>query len=280
MKDKTKAILKTVAKDTIDYCSSDLKRLGLVILIGIILKIITDFYFGYALENPTKEVLIAAKILDIAIDSSIFGYGLLVTKDVIEGGSRLPEILIKKLFALGIKSYIIMTIFDFIQEYGMDLLEKALGIDDGALIYIVENLAYEPLVVIDSLSKFPLSIDILILLIGFAFGYMVIFFLEISLAILADSESLLSALNIKTIKETIDNIGWIYYTIDYTFIIISLAILFFVSEHAIYLGDIPGFIIGIIAELLIFIIEFRMIGLTYKNGKINPKTKHEANKTP
>lgn len=90
--------------------------------------------------------------------------------------------------------------------------------------------------------------------------------MEIGLARITDNENLRDAFNFKQILETIKIIGIKKYSIEYTYIILSIVIITFFKN---FFDLIPylNFITDLFLELLLFVIEFMSIGLVYRKSK-------------
>ena len=97
--------------------------------------------------------------------------------------------------------------------------------------------------------------------------YIVAFFMEISLARLADGGRLLGAFNLLSIKRCIDTIGWRHYTADYTKIMLSIGILAYL-QYGIDMFGFFNWMFDLVIGLLIFAIEFIGIGAIYREYKI------------
>ncbi|MBQ6813865.1 MAG: DUF4013 domain-containing protein [Methanobrevibacter sp.] len=109
-------------------------------------------------------------------------------------------------------------------------------------------------------------IFILFVLFGLLVVYGTVFFMEIALAILADGGKLKEAFNFPKIKSIIKTIGWKEYSADYTKIVASVVILVFINGLFKSYGWISIFI-GVITDMLAFVIEYRGIGNIYREYK-------------
>ena len=114
-------------------------------------------------------------------------------------------------------------------------------------------------------SHDPVSFIIFILL-GLIAVYVSIFFMEIALAILAEGGRLKEAFDFSEIKRIISVIGWNEYAIDYTKIVLAIVILVSIREFFYSYGGL-AIIIGVITDLLAFIVEYRGIGNIYREYK-------------
>ena len=91
--------------------------------------------------------------------------------------------------------------------------------------------------------------------------------MEISLARLADGGKILDSFNIPAIKRCIDIIGWRNYTIDYTKLLLAMAILAYLQYGTNYFGS-YDYILNTILGLFIFVIQYIGIGKIYREYKI------------
>ena len=107
----------------------------------------------------------------------------------------------------------------------------------------------------------PLNM-VLFVIFGSIIFYITSFFTEIALAILADTDSLLAALDLPLIKRSIDVVGWRHYAKDFTMIILAIVIL----SHLVSF-DIPfkflDSIIDMILSFMIFATQYLGIGAVY-----------------
>ncbi len=245
-------------KYTFDYCKTN--------LLGFTIILILLFSINYLNENADYYSM-KYQILFIAIASLItifiYGYGMVITKDIIKRGEKLPKIKIRECLIYGIKSFIIIVVYSGIQTFLLidlakrfyfpqfDLKQALLNIPETLKLFYVDN----PLISIEFIV-FSLMIT-----------YIFIFFMEISLARLADGGKLRESFNILKIKRCIDTIGWKKYTLDYTRLLISITILAYL-QHGINFFGTFDYIISTIISLLIFIIEYIGIGAIYKEYKI------------
>ena len=111
----------------------------------------------------------------------------------------------------------------------------------------------------------PISFIIFILS-GLIIVYVTIFFMEIALAKLADGGNLKNAFDFRELKHVIETIGWNRYAIDYTKIVLALVILISIN---IFFTRYDGLniIMGVITDILAFLVEYRGIGNIYREYK-------------
>ena len=249
---------------TFDYCKAN--PLGfLIILILLGLAGFNNRVINL-IEMDYKSPII---ILSMIITLLIYGYGLVITKDTIRDGEKLPKIKIKECCIYGIKSMIMITIYTTIEGFALFFISRGFNLPEFklkfALSHIMETLKL--FYVTNPISTFEFIICSIII------TYIIAFFMEISLARLADGGKLLGAFNLASIKRCIDTIGWRHYTSDYTKIMLSITILAYLQygiDHFKFMNGVVDLTIG----LLIFIIEFIGIGKIYKEYKIKKELKN------
>lgn len=248
---------------TFDYCKAN--PIGfLIILVLLGLQGFSNRVF-HSMEMTYQIPLIIISIITTLL---IYGYGLVITKDTIREGKKLPKIKIKECSIFGIKSLIMITIYTTIEGFALFLISLGFHLPEFQLKFALSH-------IMDTLKLFyahnPVSTFEFIICSIIA-TYIVAFFMEISLARLADGGSLLGAFNLVSIKRCIDIIGWRHYTLDYTKIILSITILAYLQygiDHFKLMNGVVDLTIG----LLIFVIEFIGIGTIYKDYKIRKELK-------
>lgn len=201
----------------------------------------------------------------------VLGYGLKITQDVINDGESLPRININELINFGLKGIVVYTFYLTIQASFLGLISLILNFPEFEIEEMLLNL-HETVALF--FEHDPLSFIIFIVF-GLLIVYGTIFFMEIALAILDDSGKLKEAFDFPRIKNSIEIIGWKEYTADYTKIVLAVTILIFIrgffdSYSWMY------FIICVITDILAFIVEYRGIGLIYKEYKEKIEAKKEA----
>ena len=250
-------------RSTFDYCKAN--PIGfLIILVLLGLQGFSNRVF-HSMEMTYQIPLIIISIITTLL---IYGYGLVITKDTIREGKKLPKIKIKECSIFGIKSLIMITIYTSIEGLALFLISLGFHLPEFqlkfALSHIMETLKL--FYIHNPVSTFEFIICSIIA------TYIVAFFMEISLARLADGGNLLGAFNLVSIKRCIDTIGWRHYTLDYTKIILSITILAYLQygiDHFKLMNGVVDLTIG----LLIFVIEFIGIGTIYKDYKIRKEWK-------
>ena len=245
-------------KYTFDYCSAN--PIGFLIILFLIWSI--NFMNSYADAHTIKYKLIFYPMAFL-VTLFMYGYGLAITKDTIRNGEKLPIIKLKQCTVFGIKASIMIFIYTLLEGFLLYDLSNRFYLPEFHLRFALSHL-------IETLKLYywhnPVS-TIEFIIVSIMITYIVAFFLEISLARLADGGRLLGAFNILKIKRCIDTIGWKHYTADYTKIMLSIVILAYLQFGI----DLFGFfseILDLIIGLLIFIIEFIGIGKIYQEYKI------------
>lgn len=162
----------------------------------------------------------------------------------------------------GIGGNIVYTFYLTIQASALGLISLMFNFPEFDIEELILNLH-------ETIKLFfehdPLTFIIFIIL-RLLIVYGTIFFMEIALAILADGGNLKDAFDFKRIKNTISTIGWKEYAADYTKIIASVIILVFINGLFKSTGWL-SIIIGVITDMLAFLVEYRGIGMIYKEYK-------------
>lgn len=192
----------------------------------------------------------------------VLGYGLKVTNNVINGGTSLPKIKIKELINYGLKGIVVYTFYLTIQTILLAVLSLILNFP----IFDIEEYILELPKTVSLLFEHNPLIFILFIILGLLIVYGTVFFMEIALARLADGGKLKEAFDFKGIKRSIEIIGWKNYAADYTKIIASVIILVFIN-HLFSPYGIIGILIGVMTDILAFIVEYRGIGNIYREYK-------------
>lgn len=248
---------------TFDYCRANpLGFLIILILLGII------GFLNRTINFNELDIKLILTLISIITSLFIYGYGMVITKDTIKDGKKLPKIRIKECFDFGLKSMIIIWIYSTIEFFFLFTFSAGFNFPrfqlKFAIAHIMETLQlyyqYNPLYTFE------------FIILSLIATYIVAFFMEISLARLADGGRLIGVFNIFSIKNCIDTIGWRHYTWDYTKILLSIMILGYIQygiDHFKLFNGVVDLVIG----LLIFTIEFIGIGMIYKDYKIKSEIK-------
>lgn len=187
------------------------------------------------------------------------GYGLVVTQDIINGGTRLPKLETRNILNFGIKGNIIFSFYAFIQALLLAVVSMGINFPPFKIEELILNFN-------ETLNLFfthdMVSCTIFIVS-GCIIVYITTFFMEIALARLADGGKLKNAFNFPRIKHAIDIIGWRKYAWGYTKIILSIVIVTFIIRYSIPIWFVDS-IVDAVLSFLVFIIEFIGIGNVYK----------------
>ena len=97
---------------TWDYCKTN--PIGFAI-IAILLFLINYLNQNAIYYRMRYQLLFLSSALIITI--FIYGYGMVITKDIIRNGKKLPKIFLKECFVYGIKSFVITAIYSTIQSF-------------------------------------------------------------------------------------------------------------------------------------------------------------------
>lgn len=235
-----------IIKSSYDYCAEN----KLFFIFVLVLLFVCQY-----IANLIKYPFVASVIITVIM----LGYGLQVTRDIINGGKRLPKIMPKDVFVFGVKGYFIMAFYAGIQ---LLLLAYFSGYFNFPLFELEEMILNYS----DTIQLF-INHDIVSFTLFVSFGIIVVyvtsFFMELSLARLADGGSVFNAFKFRRIKHAIDIIGWRSYAWDYTKIILSIVILTYFLHY-----EIPVHIVDAVSDsilsFLIFVIEFIGIGEVYR----------------
>lgn len=218
--------------------------------------------FDYTLELFFDQVSIVSFLVLLTITLILFGYGMLITRDRINNGVRLPKIMIKDIFVLGIKSYIVFSVYLFVQGVVVGGICSPLHFPDFELEDMILDLPHT----LHLLGSHNIAEVLVFILVGGILFYVTSFFMEIAMARLADTGSIISAFNLLGIKEDIDAYGWWDYIKEYT--VIVLVIVIFAALKFIV---IPVYILDlfwdVLFDLLIFVTYFLGIGDIYRRVK-------------
>ncbi|RAP43824.1 MAG: hypothetical protein BZ136_09330 [Methanosphaera sp. rholeuAM74] len=217
-------------------------------------------------ECITNKVGGLLKTTSLIVLLVVLGYGLKVTQDVIGGGTSLPKIKFNELVNFGLKGIVVYTFYLTIQASLLGLISLLMNFPEFDLEELILDLH-------ETMTLFyghdPVTF-ILFILLGLLVVYGTIFFMEIALALLADGGKLRDAFDFPRIKSIIDSIGWKEYSADYTKIVASVVILVFINGLFKSYGLI-SILVGVITDMLAFIVEYRGIGKIYGEYKESVK---------
>ena len=234
-----------------DYCSYSKKFLLFIFALLFASSLIQN----YVRANGDYYVWVLLRFIAFIV---LAGYGMSITRSRINHGDRLPKIVIKDIIILGIKSGIITAIYLFFQGLILSFVCFTLGFP----VFDLEELLLNWSNTIHMLFYHEPISTILFLTLGAALFYITTFFMEIALAKLADTKSILSALNLLSIKRSIDVVGWRNYAKDYTLIVLVIVFLSYLVSF-----DVPvtfmDSIIDTFLSFLIFATQYLGIGAVY-----------------
>jgi len=197
-----------------DYCSYNKSYLLFILALFFVSSLIQN----YVLFNGDNYQLI---IIQIIVFVSLTGYGMLITRSRINHGKGLPKIKIKDITVLGIKANIVMAVYISVQTFILTGTCSSLGFPPFDLEHML--LSWRETINM-FFSHDPVK-TVLFVILGSILFYVTAFFMEIALAKLADTGSILEAFNLLSIKRSIDVIGWKKYAKDYTIILLTIVIL-------------------------------------------------------
>ncbi|MBQ2652276.1 MAG: DUF4013 domain-containing protein [Methanobrevibacter sp.] len=189
----------------------------------------------------------------------VMGYGLQIIKDVIDGGTRLPKIMPKKVIILGFKGSVIHLFYMGIQIF----LLASVAVNLNFPVFEIEEFFLEYHNTILLIFNHDAVSCIIFVVSGFVITYVTSFFMELSLARLADGGQLRKSFNFRRIKHAIDLIGWKNYTIGYSKIIFIILVFSHIEAFFDQFYGLNG-VMGVLSFFVIFIIEYRGMGNVYK----------------
>lgn len=243
-----------ILKRVWNYCTYNKAFFVFILILFAIISFIEDNY-GYSDLDTTGIILIICAVL-------LNGYGMTITRDRANQGYRLPKVLPKDVLLLGIKSTIVYTIYVLIQEQVLDLVSRPFGFPP----FDLEDMLFNFSETISMLYTHNPINTIEFLVFGAVFFYVILFFIEIALARLADTGKLLSAFNIVAIHKNISAVGWGHYAKDCTAIIVAIVMLALLRAHMLPI-PILEYVSDVFLSLLIFATQFLGIGAVYAEIK-------------
>ena len=245
-------------KSVWNYCTYNKPFLAIILLFFCVL---VYFEQSYKDSSSTFEILIF-----FVVDVLLFGYGMLIARDRMRGGIRLPKIMVKDCFISGVKSTILIIVFVYVQGFILHSVSSPLDFPE----FDLEDMLLDfPQTIHNLYSHNPIDAFVFIVL-GAILFYITTFFLEIALARLADTGSIKTAFNLMGIKKDIDTIGWWNYAKEYTGIVLTIVLFAYLNYIDIPV-DILNYIWGVFFFFFMFSTQFWGIGEIY--GKIKEKRK-------
>ena len=190
------------------------------------------------------------------------GYGLVVTRDLINGGKGLPKLFTWDTLKLGVKGLPVLAFYLFIQVILMSFIASMFGFP----AFDLEDMLLEFTDTFHLLFTHDPTSIVLFFAISFVIFFITVFFMEVSLAQLAESGRFLDALNIPLSVRNLRKIGLISYAGDVIYVTLAIVILTFISD---WLDPYPvlNFIGAILNSVLIFVIQFGAIGIVFRDAK-------------
>lgn len=240
-----------VLKKVWDYCTYNKKFLAFIFLLLLISSILQNYILtvGDVYEIYALQVLVAI---------SVAGYGMVIARDRINHGKRLPKIEIKDILVLGIKSVIVITIYLNVQGFILDFVCSPFNFPAFDL---EEMLLRWPETLHTIYAHNPIH-TIIFLVVGAVMFYVFTFFMEIGLAKLADTNSFWQAFNFVSIKRSIDVMGWRNYAKEYTLIVLTIVFLSYLTAFQTSFTFLDS-LIDMILSFFIFATQFLGIGAVY-----------------
>ena len=238
-------------KKVLEYCTYNIP---FFILVLILFGIVNYFLNYYQDRNVILVYLVIYSCLAI-----ISGYGMIITRDIINDGVRLPKILVKDVIILGVKSLFCSIIYVLVQGYLLDLICTPLNFPE----FDLEDMIIELPRTLNLLFSHDPIDALTFVILGLILFYITMFFMEIALARLADSGKLLPAFNLVAITQNIETIGWRNYTKEYTRIILVIVIfslLQYIDFQYFYLN----YAWDVILSLFVFATQYMGIGAIYR----------------
>lgn len=239
------------------YCSYSMPFFIFVLVLIFTVETIRNLIWGYWDSNDMVRASIGIVLVSV-ISLFLSGYGMSITRDRINHGHRLPKIMLDEVFYLAIKSIFV---------YGGYLILQFLILKFTSMVFDFPMFNLEELLLDfrDTIHMFavnePLH-SLKFIVIGGLVFYFTTFFVEIGLARLADTKSILSAFNIYSLYKSIKLFGFRRYIVDCTSIILIIIILTYVKSI-----QLPYFWIDQLWStffgFLIFATQFLGIGALY-----------------
>lgn len=243
-------------KKVVEYCIYNMPFFVFILVLIFALNSIRDFTSNYLDSDYVAFALYCI------ITIFLLGYGLSITRDRINHGHRLPKIMFGEVISLGVKSIIVYAAFLLLQYLILMFISFVFDIPFFNLEELLLN--FRQTIHMFAVNE-PLHLFKFIVVGGLAF-YISTFFVEIGLARLADTKSLLSAFNPFSLYRSINAFGLKEYVMECTSIILAIVILTF--AQCIPIPDYWMTLIWItILEFLIFTTQYLGIGDLYANIK-------------
>lgn len=243
-------------KEVWDYSTYNKPFFLLIFILFVVLKFAMENY-----DDPNVPIIFSVSFL---LNLLLCGYGMTIARDRMNGGVRLPKLMIKDVLVFGIQSTIISIIYIVVQGFILDFICSPLNFPAFDLEEMLMNLPHT----IHLLFHHNPMNTLIFLILGSIMFYITSFFMEIALARLADTGNLISAFNLVGIKEDINAIGKWNYAKEFTIIILAIT-LFTALKYVVIPVPILNYIWNILLAFLIFVTQFWCIGAIYAVVKEN-----------
>jgi hypothetical protein len=240
-----------ILKRVWDYCSYSKKYLVFIMVLLFISSLIQNYVI---IHGDSNEI----NILHLLVLIVVSGYGMVITKDRINHGNRLPKIVVKDILLFGIKSAVVISVYVFVQGKILDYICSPLNFPRFDLEEMLLNWS-ETIHMLYSHN--PVN-TVIFLVVGAILFYVCSFFMEIALARLADTGSLVSSFNFIAIKRSIDAVGWRNYAKDYTLIVFVIVFLSYLMSYEFAFSFLDS-IVDMFLAFLIFATQYLGIGAAY-----------------
>lgn len=247
-------------KKVVEYCTYNK---AFFILVLILFGTLNYIFIVYGSDDIFSFLFVLYFIYCI-----ISGYGMTITRDRINNGGRLPKIMIKDVLSLGVKSVIVSSVYLAVQGYVLDFICSPLNFPDFDLEEMLLDFS-DTLNMLFSHNPFD---TLFFIIVGSILFFVTAFFMEIALARLADTGSIISAFNLRGIKEDIDLIGWRHYAKDYTLIVIAIVIFTYLKLLVVPVSFL-NFIWDTLLDLFVFATQYLGIGAVYSRVKEKKSSK-------
>lgn len=238
-------------KKVIEYCSHDVVFFIFICLIIFLLNLIPDYSMRYFNSDIQKIIQILVLIL-------LNGYGMVIARDRINHGYRLPKIIPGDVINLGAKSTLVYGFYVILQAVLLYLTAYAFDLPIFNLHDLLLNFDETVAMLFTNSPEYVLTF----ILAGGLVFYFTTFFAEVSLARLADTKSFFAAFNFSAIWSSIKIFGFRKYILDYTSLIMAIVFLTLIQSFTlpdIMLDNLWKMICG----FLIFATQYLGIGAVY-----------------
>ncbi len=239
-------------KKVIEYCSYDVVFFIFICLIIFLLNLIPDYSRNY-FESYIQG------IIQILVLILLNGYGMVIARDRINHGYRLPKIIPGDVINLGVKSTFVYGIFVSLQTAILYLTAYAFDLPIFDLHHLLLNFNET----IDMFFANSPEYMLMFIFVGGLVFYFTTFFAEISLARLADTKKFFAAFDFMAIWRSIKIFGFRKYVLDYTSLIVAIVVLTLLQS----VNLLPDILLDNLWEMifgfLIFATQYLGIGAVY-----------------